>query len=99
MRKNEAQMTVSTVARGTAGRAAGPRLSREARLRAEYAAFYPGIHPDRWASAAVLADTVLAGSILRGQRNSLSGQRVLLEAHFEFRGGDDHQGRPRREDR
>ena len=90
----------SMVVRGTAARAAGSRLlRREARLRPEYATFYPGIRPDRWEPAAVLADTVLAGSILRGQRNSLSGQRVLLESHFEFRGGDDRAGRPRREDR
>jgi hypothetical protein len=74
-------------------------LRREARLRTEHARFYPGIAPGVWESAAVLADRVMAGGLLRG---AVIGwrDRILHDAHFEFRGG--HTGpreRPMREDR
>jgi hypothetical protein len=81
---------------------AGPltlSLRREARLRPEHARFYPGIVPDVWESAAVLADRVMAGGLLRGAAMGWRS-RMLHDAHFEFRGG--HAGpreRPRREDR
>jgi hypothetical protein len=61
--------------------------SREARLRLEHAALYPGIPGGEWLSAALLADRVLAGRLLRGASSALQG-RVLVEEHFEFRGGD-----------
>ena len=76
---------------------------REARLRPEHAYQYPGIRSERWESAATIADRVLAGWLLRGNDIAIRG-RVLLEAHFEFRGGSERGGvregaRPRREDR
>jgi hypothetical protein len=76
---------------------------REARLRPEHAHRYPDIRPDRWEPAATVADRVLAGWLLRGNLIAIRG-RVLLDAHFEFRGGCDRGGerggaRPRREDR
>ena len=74
-------------------------LRREARLRTEHARFYPGIAPGVWESAAVLADRVMAGGLLRGGAVGWCG-RILHDAHFEFRGG--HTGpreRPMREDR
>ena len=82
--------------------AAGP-LSltprREARLRAEHREAYPGIVPGVWESAAVLADRVLAAGLLRGMTRGWC-DRVLSDAHFEFRGGEvGVEERPRREDR
>ncbi|MGH7526040.1 MAG: hypothetical protein ACREMX_05005 [Gemmatimonadales bacterium] len=72
---------------------------REARLRSEYAALYPGIRPDEWESAAILADRVLADRLRRGMAPALC-DRALLGTHFEFRGGRGGEGaRPRREDR
>jgi hypothetical protein len=61
--------------------------AREARLRPEHAPLYPGIPLGEWLPAAPLADRVLAGRLLRGASSALQG-RVLVEEHFEFRGGD-----------
>jgi hypothetical protein len=88
---------------------AGPRLSsaagtlssigrREARLRPEHAARYPGIEAGVWQSAAVLCDRVLASGLLRGSPMGWR-ERVLPTEHFEFRGGGPEGKRPRREDR
>ncbi len=72
---------------------------REARLLPEHARFYPGIAPGVWESAAMLADRVLAGGLLRGATIGWRG-RILHDAHFEFRGGEpEPQERPKREDR
>jgi hypothetical protein len=65
--------------------------TREARLRLEYAELYPGLRPGEWEAAAVLADRLLADSLLRGAGTALRG-RVLQEAHFEFRGGASRGG-------
>ena len=61
--------------------------AREARLRLEHAPLYPGVPAGEWQHAAVLADRVLAGRLLRGACSALQG-RVLVEEHFDFRGGD-----------
>jgi hypothetical protein len=71
---------------------------REARLRPEYAARYPGIQAGVWEPAAVLCDRVLAGELLRGSLRGWS-ERMLAPEHFEFRGGGPLGERPRREDR
>jgi hypothetical protein len=71
---------------------------REARLRPEHAARYPGIEVGMWQSAAVLCDRVLAGGLLRGSPMGWR-ERVLPTEHFEFRGGGPEGKRPRREDR
>jgi hypothetical protein len=81
----------------------GEQRPREARVRPEHAHRYPGIRPERWEPAATLADRVLAGWLLRGNDIAIRG-RLLLDAHFEFRGGSERGGeregaRPRREDR
>ncbi|HEX3236379.1 MAG TPA: hypothetical protein VHR41_19470 [Gemmatimonadales bacterium] len=83
--------------------AAQGQAPREARLRPDHAHRYPGIRPEKWETAAVVADRVLASWLLRGNDLAIRG-RVLLEAHFEFRGGRERGGeregaRPRREDR
>jgi hypothetical protein len=76
-----------------------PSISRrEARLRPEHAARYPGIEARVWESAAVLCDRVLAGGLLRGSPMGWR-DRVLPAEHFEFRGGGLEGKRPRREDR
>lgn len=67
------------------GASAG-RTIREAQLRPEYAELYAGFRPGEWENAAVLADRLLADQILRGSGTALRG-RVLVDAHFEFRGG------------
>ncbi len=63
------------------------RQTREARLRAEYGALYPGLPAGQWEPAAILADRVLADCLLRGSNSALRG-RPLVDAHFEFRGGE-----------
>ena len=95
-------MFPSTEVEGTLIASSG-QVPREARLRPEHAQRYPGVRPERWESAAVVADRVLAGWLLRGNDIAIRG-RVLLEAHFEFRGGSERGGeregaRPRGEDR
>jgi hypothetical protein len=77
-----------------------PRVSRrEARLRPEHARLYPGIRAGEWESAAVLADRILAHHLLYALDTGLPS-RVLVESHFEFRGGEfDTAGRSGREDR
>jgi hypothetical protein len=64
----------------------GTATRREARLRPEFAGLYPGLRVDEWAPAAVVADRVLAQSVLRASDGIVRG-RVLLETHFEFRHG------------
>jgi hypothetical protein len=75
---------------------------REARLRPEHWHLYPGLVAGEWESAAITADRVLAGRLLRGDDLRPAG-RMLVDAHFEFRGGaastSTLAARPRREDR
>lgn len=61
-------------------------LTREACLREECGALYPGLTPGLWQPAALLADLVLADCLIRGGHTAVTG-RVLLDEHFEFRGG------------
>lgn len=62
------------------------RQTREARLRPEYVELYPGLRAGNWESAAIVADRLLADCLVRGSDDAIRG-RVLLDAHFEFRGG------------
>lgn len=97
-------MSTMTPARTLTGASEGRRLGttcREARLRAEFGALYPGLRAGEWEPAAVVADRVLAQSLLRAGHGTILG-RVLLEAHFDFRhgtslGGERHGLRLRRE--
>jgi hypothetical protein len=84
----------STPAAGTVSRLG----RREARLRPEHAARYPGIQAGVWESAAVLCDRVLAAGLLRGAPPGWH-DRVLPPEHFEFRGEGPQGERPLREDR
>ena len=60
---------------------------REARLRPEFAELYPGLTPDRWLPAARVAEAVLANLLLQQMGEAPAADRLLPEAHFEFRGG------------
>jgi hypothetical protein len=67
---------------------------RQARLRIEFAALYPGLEPGVWQDAAVLAEQMLTEHLLRPSPGYMLSERVLAQEHFEFRGG--HQpNRPR----
>ena len=59
---------------------------REARLRPEWADLYPGVQPEAWHVAAELVPRVLRQA-LQGQRTWEFTRRILLDDHFEFRGG------------
>ena len=67
---------------------------REARLRPEFAALYPGFEPGTWEDAAMLAEQVLSEHLLRPSPGYMLSERVLDNEHFEFRGGEP-SGRPR----
>jgi hypothetical protein len=66
---------------------------REARLRPEFAALYPGVEPGSWQDAAVLADQVLSEHLLRPSPGYIrlhaerprAGQRALRLSGREFR--------------
>ena len=70
---------------------------REARLRPEFAQFYPELTPGQWEPAARIAEFVLARYLLQRMTESDSTDRALDESHFEFRGGADPERGPARE--
>ena len=59
---------------------------REARLRPEWAYLYPGLEPGEWMVAAQLVPLVLRHR-LQGQPTWEFTERILVQDHFEFRGG------------
>jgi hypothetical protein len=65
--------------------------AREARLKVEYGADYPGMTPDIWIPATELAQKLIE----RAQSRRREGRhtRTFDPTHFEFRGGAE---RPRR---
>ena len=75
---------------------------REARLRPEHADRYPGQHAISERGRRLPLPCPEARALQRGRDTAL-WVRVLLDEHFEFRGGGGHRatedGRPRREDR
>jgi hypothetical protein len=62
-------------------------MTRQARLKPEFAHLYPGVEPDAWHAAAALADTVLACRLLRPSGGFGLNDRAMSGGHFEFRGG------------
>ena len=62
-------------------------MLREARLRPEYAHLYPMLRAGPGAAAAVIADQVAAIRIQQLADSYVLHDRVLPDAHFEFRGG------------
>jgi hypothetical protein len=67
---------------------------REARLRPEFAALYPGVEPGAWQGAAEMAEQLLSEHLLRPSPGYMLSDRVLADDHFDFRGGEP-PGRPR----
>jgi hypothetical protein len=59
---------------------------REARLRPEWSDLYPGVEPGVWHVAAELVPQVLRHR-LEGRPTWEFTRRILLDEHFEFRGG------------
>ena len=59
---------------------------REARLRAEWASLYPGLEPGIWMVASQLVPLVLRHR-LQDQSSWEFARRILVDEHFEFRGG------------
>ena len=59
---------------------------RESRLRPEWAHLYPGLEPGVWMVAAQLVPFVLRHR-LQGQTTWEFTRRILVDDHFEFRGG------------
>ena len=60
---------------------------REARLRPEFASLYPDLAPGVWVPACSLRDFVLERGLYQRRTGLPSHRRLLLESHFEFRGG------------
>ena len=62
-------------------------MLREARLRPEYAHLYPMLVPDAWEPATDTAAKVAASRLVQLAETYVLHDRVLADAHFEFRGG------------
>lgn len=62
-------------------------MLREARLRPEYAHLYPMLSPGAWLPATEMAAKVAATRLLQLADTYVLHDRVLTDAHFEFRGG------------
>jgi hypothetical protein len=78
-------------------RSEAPMVRRQARLRSEYAEWYPDLWAREWHDAEWATEKVLQQQ-RKGSPAWGLGQRILSEAHFEFQGGDfnPHAGRDRR---
>ena len=61
-------------------------MTREARLRPEYAHLYPGVPAGVWMPAADMGAALLMAHLQLSVVPRL-GNRLLDELHFEFRGG------------
>jgi hypothetical protein len=66
-------------------------MLREARVRPEFVHLYPMLEPGVWASAADTAERVAAVRLLQLADTYVFHDRVLTDAHFEFRGGTPRQ--------
>jgi hypothetical protein len=61
---------------------------RQARLKPEYAALYPGVPANEWRTVGELVDSVVAARLRAGRRSGeLLKGHMLDDRHFEFRGG------------
>lgn len=62
-------------------------MTREARLKPEFAHLYPGIEPGTWETAAELAERALACRLLLPSDGFVLSTRTLGGGRFDFRGG------------
>lgn len=67
-------------------------MRREARVRPEYAHLYPMLEPERWQPASAVAERVAATRLVQLADAFVLHDRVLADAHFEFRGGGGRRG-------
>ena len=65
----------------------GGQARREARRKPEFGHLYPALEPNRWESAALMADRVVAWLLRQPGGGYTAPERVLRSEHFEFRGG------------
>jgi hypothetical protein len=65
---------------------------RRARLRPEYAELYPRIASGIWLSARGAAHAVRR-ELMQRKPHELTGERLLPDEHFDFRGGRSEPGR------
>jgi hypothetical protein len=63
----------------------GEPLSREARLRPEFAKSYPSLSPNVWESATVVIEKMVAWRLQHGVGGLFRWDHVLNPDHFEFR--------------
>ena len=64
-------------------------MTREARLKAEFAALYPFLGAGTWVPAAVVVDRCVAFALVpQGPKGAMRSGRALEDDHFEFRGGE-----------
>jgi hypothetical protein len=61
-------------------------MGRQARLRPEYADWYPHVPPGQWQSAGAVRRIVLR-QLRRGSPYWQGTPRVLSDEHFDFQGG------------
>lgn len=64
---------------------------REARLRPEFASFYPSLEPGVWLPATTVGQKLLLWHLTAAV--TPQGERVMAEEHFEFRGGRSAENR------
>jgi hypothetical protein len=69
-------------------------MTRQARLKPEFAHYYPVVEPDTWYAAAALADKVLACRLLLPSGGFVLNERAMSGGHFEFRGGGGPRSAP-----
>jgi hypothetical protein len=69
-------------------------LTREAKLKSKFGHVYPEIRPGWWEPASVVARRVADRLLTRHGYAGLLKRRVLLDDHFEFRGGPPQDLRP-----
>ena len=70
----------------------GDTRGREARLKPEFTELYPGLAPDTWMPIeALLRHVATLLYTRRAEPEAITGERLIREEHFEFRG---HSDRP-----
>ncbi len=63
---------------------------REARLKPEYSDLYPGLAIDTWIPVEMLLRHVATLLLTRrAEPAAITGERLILEEHFDFRGTSD----------
>lgn len=67
-------------------------MRREAQLKHEYSHLYPALTPGQWYTAAAVDGLIRGTRIISEGDHVTFDDRILEEAHFEFRGGGPRRG-------